>query len=52
MRPRSDGLHESLRRSVAQAKSGQLIDGDEVIDRLLGGASTAEASRGQCLSSR
>jgi hypothetical protein len=28
-------LHESLRRSIAQAKAGQLIDGDEVIDRLL-----------------
>jgi hypothetical protein len=28
-------LHESLRRSMAQAKAGQLIDGDEVIGRLL-----------------
>jgi hypothetical protein len=28
-------LHESLRRSIAQAKAGQLIDGDEVIGRLL-----------------
>ena len=28
-------LHESLRRSIAQAEAGQLIDGDEVIDRLL-----------------
>lgn len=28
-------LHISLRRSFAQAKSGQLIDGEEVIDRLL-----------------
>lgn len=28
-------LHASLRRSIAQAKAGQLIDGDEVIDRLL-----------------
>lgn len=28
-------LHESLKRSMAQAKAGQLIDGDEVIGRLL-----------------
>ena len=28
-------LHASLRRSIAQAKAGQLIDGDEVIGRLL-----------------
>jgi hypothetical protein len=28
-------LHQSLRRSIAQAKAGQLVDGDEVIDRLL-----------------
>jgi hypothetical protein len=28
-------LHESLRRSMAQAKAGKLIDGDEVIGRLL-----------------
>jgi hypothetical protein len=28
-------LHESLLRSIAQAKAGQLVDGDEVIDRLL-----------------
>jgi hypothetical protein len=28
-------LHESLRKSIAQAKAGQLIDGDEVIGRLL-----------------
>jgi hypothetical protein len=28
-------LHESLRRSVAQAKAGQLIDADEVIGKLL-----------------
>jgi hypothetical protein len=28
-------LHESLRRSMAQAKAGQLIDGNEVIGRLL-----------------
>jgi hypothetical protein len=28
-------LHESLRRSIAQAKAGQLIDGDEVIGKLL-----------------
>ena len=28
-------LHESLRRSIAQAKAGQLIDGDEVIRKLL-----------------
>jgi hypothetical protein len=28
-------LHESLRRSIAQAKAGQLIDGDAVIDGLL-----------------
>jgi hypothetical protein len=28
-------LHESLRRSIAQAKAGQLIDGDEVISKLL-----------------
>jgi hypothetical protein len=28
-------LHASLRKSIAQAKAGQLIDGDEVIGRLL-----------------
>lgn len=28
-------LHESLRRSIAQAKAGQLIDGDKVIGKLL-----------------
>lgn len=28
-------LHASLRRSMAQAKAGKLIDGDEVIGRLL-----------------
>jgi hypothetical protein len=28
-------LHESLRRSIAQATAGQLIDGDEVIGKLL-----------------
>ncbi len=28
-------LHESLRRSIAQAKADQLIDGDEVIGKLL-----------------
>ncbi len=28
-------LHASLRRSIAQAKAGQLIDGDEVIGKLL-----------------
>lgn len=28
-------LHESLRRSLVQAKAGQLIDGDEVIARIL-----------------
>jgi hypothetical protein len=28
-------LHESLRRSMAQAKAGQLIDADEVIGKLL-----------------
>jgi hypothetical protein len=28
-------LHESLRRSIAQSKAGQLVDGDEVIGRLL-----------------
>ena len=28
-------LHASLRRSIVQAKSGQLIDGDEVMGRLL-----------------
>jgi len=28
-------LHESLRTSIAQAHAGQLIDGDEVIDKLL-----------------
>ena len=28
-------LNESLRRSIAQAKAGQLIDGDEVIGKLL-----------------
>jgi len=28
-------VHESLRRSIVQASAGQLIDGDEVIDRLL-----------------
>jgi hypothetical protein len=28
-------LHESLQRSIAQARAGQLIDGDEVIDKLL-----------------
>ena len=28
-------LHESLRRSIEQARAGQLIDGDEVIGRLL-----------------
>ena len=27
-------LHESLRRSMAQAKAGQLIDGDKVIEKL------------------
>jgi hypothetical protein len=28
-------LHEALKRSMAQAKSGQLIDADEVIGKLL-----------------
>ena len=28
-------LHESLRRSMAQARVGQVIDADTVIDRLL-----------------
>ncbi len=28
-------LHEALRRSIAQAKAGQLIDSDEVIGKLL-----------------
>jgi hypothetical protein len=28
-------LHESLRRSMAQARAGQVIDADTVIDRLL-----------------
>ncbi len=28
-------LHESLRRSIAQAKSGQLVDGEAVIGKLL-----------------
>jgi len=28
-------LHESLRRGIAQAKAGQLIDADEVIAKLL-----------------
>jgi hypothetical protein len=28
-------LHESLRRSMAQARAGQLIDADEVIGKLL-----------------
>ncbi|MCL2723080.1 MAG: hypothetical protein FWD69_01460 [Polyangiaceae bacterium] len=28
-------LHESLRRSIAQAKAGHFIDGDEVIAKLL-----------------
>jgi len=28
-------LHESLHRSLAQAKAGQLIDADEVIGKLL-----------------
>jgi hypothetical protein len=28
-------LHESLRRSMAQAKAGQLIDADKVIGKLL-----------------
>jgi hypothetical protein len=28
-------LHEALRRSIAQAKAGQHIDGDEVIGKLL-----------------
>ena len=28
-------LHESLRRSIAQARAGQLIDADEVIAKLL-----------------
>jgi hypothetical protein len=28
-------LHESLRRSIAQAQAGQFLDGDEVIGRLL-----------------
>jgi hypothetical protein len=28
-------LHEALRRSIAQAKAGQLIDGEEVIGKLL-----------------
>jgi len=28
-------LHESLRRSIAQARAGQLVDGDQVIRRLL-----------------
>jgi hypothetical protein len=28
-------LHESLRRSIAQAKAGQLINGDDVIAKLL-----------------
>jgi hypothetical protein len=28
-------LHEALRRSIGQARAGQLIDGDEVIGKLL-----------------
>jgi hypothetical protein len=28
-------LHEALKRSMAQAKAGQLIDADEVIGKLL-----------------
>lgn len=28
-------LHESLRRSMAQARAGKLIDADEVIGKLL-----------------
>jgi hypothetical protein len=28
-------LHDSLRRSIAQAKAGQLVDGDEVVGKLL-----------------
>lgn len=28
-------LHESLRRGIAQANAGQVVDGDEVIGRLL-----------------
>jgi len=28
-------LHESLRRSIAQAKAGQFIDADQVIGKLL-----------------
>ena len=28
-------LHEALRRSMAQAKAGQLIDADDVIGKLL-----------------
>jgi hypothetical protein len=28
-------LHESLRRSIAQAQAGQLIDADQVIGKLL-----------------
>jgi hypothetical protein len=28
-------LHESLRRSIAQARAGQLVDADEVIAKLL-----------------
>jgi hypothetical protein len=28
-------LHEALRRSIAQAKAGQLIDGDELVGKLL-----------------
>ena len=28
-------LHESLRRTIAQAKAGQVIDGDKVIGKLL-----------------
>ncbi len=28
-------LHESLRRSMAQARAGQVIDADKVVDRLL-----------------
>ena len=28
-------LHEALRRSMAQAKAGKLVDADEVLSRLL-----------------
>jgi hypothetical protein len=44
-------LHESLRRSRAQAKAGQLIDGDDVIGKLPGLVSEP-GSAGTCRSAR